>query len=212
MFRCVKLPDDNQQEDYDYYAIDVTNSPELMALISEISFLAAEENIYSVSSCVSLVNASVSTAKYPPCDPTTFKIRPICETQCATFFFITSECFGEAIESGLSIFEFASTYDMYNCSNPATHLPNVSIDVFDSQQNCFNVSAYDRLGKLVAVGNSNIVICFISAQKISGKILCVELFCMICKIYCFIREFRSFSKFSYKKFLHTKFILQHKLW
>ena len=146
LFRCVKLPEDTQQVDYDYYAIDIGNRPEVVNLITSVGNLADKNNIYQISTC-GFLNVSISFAEFPPCDPTTFKLRPICETQCSTFFGIISKCFGVAIEEGISIAEFAALYDTYNCSNPDTHLPGISGNLFDSQQYCYNVSFYDRLGK-----------------------------------------------------------------
>ena len=147
LIRCVKLPEDTQQVDYDYYAIDIGNRPEVMNLINTVKNLADKHNIYRISDCAFL-NVSISFAEFPPCDPETFKLRPICETQCSTFFDITSNCFGVAIKEGISIAEFAAVYDTYNCSNPNTHIPGVSGDLF-SQQDCYNVSFYDHLGKWI---------------------------------------------------------------
>ena len=144
LFRCVKLPEDNQQEDYDYYAIDIGNKQEVTNLINNVRNLVERYNIYQFSIC-EFINTSTSLAEFPPCDPTTFKLRPICETQCRTFFEVISRCFSSAVEAGVSISEFAALYDDYNCTNPDTHLPDASEDLFESQQNCYNVSIYNRL-------------------------------------------------------------------
>ena len=145
--RCVKLPEDSQQDDYDYYAIDIGNRPEVMNLINTVINLAIKHNIYQIRDCAFL-NVSISLAEFPPCDPATFKLRPICETQCSTFFDIISNCFGVAIKEGISIGDFAAVYDTYNCSNPSTHIPTVSEDLFSQHvQDCYNVSFYNRLGK-----------------------------------------------------------------
>ena len=147
LLRCVKLPEDTQQVDYDYYAIDIGNRPEVVNLINTVRNLADKHNIYQVSDCAFLY-VSTTFAEFPPCDPATFKLRPICETQCSTFFDISSNCFGVAIQEGISIGDFATAYDAYNCSNPSTHIPTVSGDLFSQHvQDCYNVSAYNRLGK-----------------------------------------------------------------
>ena len=149
LLRCVKLPEDSQQDDYDYYAIDIGNRPEVMNLINTVTNLAIKHNFYQITDCAFL-NVSISFPEFPPCNPTTFKLRPICQTQCSTFFNIVSKCFNVAIEKGISIGDFAAVYDTYNCSNPSTHLPSVSGDLFSQHvQDCYNVSLYDRLGKLV---------------------------------------------------------------
>ena len=144
MFRCVKLPEDNQHEDYDYYAIDIGNKPEVLDLVNNVRNLAERFNFYQLPTC-EFLNTSLSLAEFPPCDPTTFKLRPICQTQCGTFFEIISRCFSAAIEEGISIAEFATAYDRFNCTNPGSHLPDVSGDLFELQQSCYNVSIYNRL-------------------------------------------------------------------
>ena len=73
------------------------------------------------------------------------KLRPMCATQCQTFATVISQCFGDAVERGITISEFAAIYDSYNCSDPSTHLPSIS-DLYDSQEQCYNFT----LGKFVA--------------------------------------------------------------
>lgn len=120
----------------------------MINLINTVEYLADKYNIYRISDCAFL-NVSISFAEFPPCNPITLKLRPICETQCSTFFSIISNCFGVAIKEGVSIAEFAAVYDTYDCNDPDTHLPGVSGDLFSQQQDCYNVSFYDRLGKWV---------------------------------------------------------------
>ena len=144
--RCVKLPEDSQQDDYDYYAIDIGNRPEVMNTINTAINLAIKHNIYQIRDCAFL-NVSISLAEFPPCDPATFKLRPVCETQCSTFDEIIKNCFGVAVQDSISISDFAAVH-AYNCSNPSTHLPTVSGDLYSQHvQDCYNVSFYDRLGK-----------------------------------------------------------------
>ena len=146
LLRCVKLPEDTQQVDYDYYAIDIGNRPEVMNLINIVKNLAEEHNIYQISDCAFLY-VSISFVEFPPCDPATFKLRPICGTECSTYLSIISNCVGVAIQEGILIGDFAAVFDTYNCSDPNTHLPGVSGDLFS--QYCYNVQFYDDLGKWV---------------------------------------------------------------
>ena len=117
----------------------------MINVINTITSLAEEHNIYRITDCA-FINVSTSFAEFPPCDPATFKLRPICETQCSTFFDIISKCVSDAVQEGISIGDFGEVYDTYNCNDLDTHLPGVSRDLF-SQQDCYNVSFYNRLGK-----------------------------------------------------------------
>ena len=148
-FRCEKLPEDNQQDFYDYYAIDIGNSPAVVELITAVRSLIEEHGIYSISAC-DFLNTSIFLAKFPPCDPIMFKLLPMCITQCPTFSSVISQCFGDGLQTGVALSDFAAIYDSYNCSDISTYLPEVSADLFDSQAQCYNVSNY-TLGKCVLI-------------------------------------------------------------
>ena len=145
--RCEVLPEDDQLDFYDYYAIDIGNIPELIQMLTDVQILLKKTGVYSVSICNSF-KVTVSLTEFPPCDPATLKLRPLCETQCHSFYAVVSTCFSEAVAKGIMIAELAAVLDMYryNCSDPSTHFPGVSIDQFDPQQYCYNVSNY-TLGK-----------------------------------------------------------------
>ena len=148
LFRCEALPEDSQLDFYNYYAIDIGNTPELIQILTDVQILIEKHGLDSVSICNTFY-VSISLAEFPPCDPATLKLRPICETQCQSFYAVVSKCFSDAVTNGIMIADFAATFDMYNCSDPSTHLPGVSVDHFDSQQYCYNVSDY-TLGKCIS--------------------------------------------------------------
>ena len=72
----------------------------------------------------------------------------MCTTQCGAFYDTIERCFSSAVQAGLPTSEIATIFDSYNCSNQSTYLPGISGDVFDSQEQCYNVSSY-TLGKCV---------------------------------------------------------------
>ena len=142
-FRCERLPEDKQQDDYDYYAIDVTNRPEV------IMFVTFGRNLTSFLNelfCKQFFNQTITFVELPPCDPETFKIRQVCRSECPTFVDISSKCIDDALRAGRMIAEFAQLFDSYNCSNPSTYFPDASLSLFDSQQSCYTISLYD-MGK-----------------------------------------------------------------
>ena len=147
LFRCERLPEDSQLDFYDYYAIDIGNSQPVIQFITDVRSLVKKHGIDSISTC-EILDASVSIVEFPPCDPVTLKLQPICVTQCQTFTTIISQCFGDAVGRGITISEFAVVYSSYNCIDPSTHLPGVSGDLFDSQEQCYYVMNY-ALGKCV---------------------------------------------------------------
>ena len=134
---------DRQQDDFTHYAIDIANKPEVMSLVIQISSLLDENDIVNITTC-RFLNVTVFLVEFPPCDPTTFKLLPICDTECPNFNIITSCCFRDGIEEGIMISGFAALYDSYNCSDPSTHLHNVSEDLFDTRY-CYNVSYYNSI-------------------------------------------------------------------
>ena len=144
-FRCEKLPEDNWEVFYDYYAIDIGNSPAVVQLVTDVRSLIRELGIDSISAC-DFLSVSLFLTEFPPCDPTTCKLLPMCTTQCRAFYDTIARCFTSAVQAGLPISGIATIYDSYNCSNQSTHLPGISGDVFDSQEQCYNVSSY-TLGK-----------------------------------------------------------------
>lgn len=143
LFRCERLPENNQQDDYDYYAIDITNRPDV------IMFTASARNLTSIligSFCRQFYNQTITFVAFPPCDPETFKIRQVCRRDCPRFVDISSKCIDDALRAGRMITEFAKLFDSYNCSDPSAYFPNASLSLFDSQQSCYTISLYD-MGK-----------------------------------------------------------------
>ena len=143
LFRCEAMPEDSPMDFYDYYAIDIGNSPELIQILTDVRISIKEQGFYSVPIC-NTFNVSLSLGEFPPCNPATLKLRPICETQCQPFYDVASKCFSDAVAKGIMVANLAAILDiyMYNCSDPSTHFPGVSIDQFDPQQYCYNVSNY----------------------------------------------------------------------
>ena len=142
------LPENNQQADYDYYAIDIANRPQLIEFVANLRGLIEKHNIDKIPSCLPVITRSVPLAEFPPCNPITFKLRQICEESCRTYTNIISQCFSLAIQTNIMISEFALLYDSYDCSDPNTYLPNVTDILFDSRQNCYNVS-FEMMGMYV---------------------------------------------------------------
>ena len=120
-----------------------------MQLITAVRSLIEEHRIYSISAC-DFLNTSIFLAEYPPCDPIMFKLLPMCLTQCPTFSSVISQCFGDGLQTGVALSDFAAIYDSYNCSDISTYLPEVSADLFDSQAQCYTVSNY-TLGKCILI-------------------------------------------------------------
>lgn len=147
LFRCERLPEESI--DYDYYAIDIANRQEIENYITQLfNLIGGYEILDTIPSCLFL-NTTVFLATFPPCNPATLKLRPICESQCFSFFMIVANCFGDAIEKGIMIAEFAQLYDTYDCTNVSTHIQGVGSALFDSQINCYNVSVYNIRGKCI---------------------------------------------------------------
>ena len=144
IIRCERLSEDNQQDFYDYYAIDIGNSPEVIQLITDVRSLIEKYEVDSIPTC-EFLDTSIFLAKFPPCDPTVLKLRPMCVTQCPTFSTVISRCFGDGVQTGLALMDFAAIYDSYNCSDPRTYLPGTSEGLFVSQEQCYNVSNYTLL-------------------------------------------------------------------
>ena len=105
---------------------------------------------FNLSSCLFL-DVFLSFINFPPCDPTTLKLRPMCAIQCPTVYVFTSECFREAISIDLPIADAATLYDGYNCSDSNTLFPGLSRDLIESQQNCYNVSYFDSICKYIII-------------------------------------------------------------
>ena len=120
-----------------------------MQLITAVRSLIKKHRIYSISAC-DFLNTSIFLAEFPPCDPMMFKLLPMCLTQCPTFSSVISQCFGDGLQTGVALLDFAEIYDSYNCSDLSTYLPGVSVDLFDSQDQCYNVSNY-TLGKCILI-------------------------------------------------------------
>ena len=140
LFRCERLPEHNQQDDYDYYAIDITNRPDV------IMFVTTSRNLTGLLSalfCRQLFNQTLSFVAFPPCDPETYKLRQVCKSECPKFADISSRCIDDVIKAGRMISEFAQLFDSYNCSNPSTYFPNASQSLYDSQKNCYTISSYN---------------------------------------------------------------------
>ena len=161
-FRCEKLPEDNQQDFYEYYAIDIGNSQPVIQLINAVRALIEEYGIYSIRAC-DFLNTSIFLLEYPPCDPVTLKLRPMCVTQCPEFSTVIASCFG--VQTGVALVDFVSIYDSYNCSNPTTYLPGASGGLFDSQEQCYYVTDY-TLGKCVY--NFLVFVVNLSSMKLSS--------------------------------------------
>ena len=137
--RCEKLPEEYQRDFYDYYAIDIGNEPKVIQYFTNVRSSLRKYEIDNVSTC-EFLDTTITIAEFPPCDPNILKLRPMCTTQCQTFATVISRCFGDAVELGITISEFAAVYDTYNCTDPNTHLPGVSGDLYGSQGQCYNVS------------------------------------------------------------------------
>ena len=72
----------------------------------------------------------------------------MCVTQCPEFSTVIASCFGDGVQTGVALVDFASIYDSYNCSDPSTYLPGASAGLFDSQEQCYYVTNY-TVGKYV---------------------------------------------------------------
>ena len=146
LFRCVKLPEDNQQDDFNYYAIDIANKPEIINHVISSSNLP---DAFSQPVCKEFLKLLITFAEFPPCDPETCNLRQICESECPKYIALSEHCFIRAVQEGNMIGEAATLYDSVNCSDPATYFPVNLSNFFDSQQtDCYTISFLNR-GKCI---------------------------------------------------------------
>jgi len=145
------LPENNPHSDSDYYAIDIANRPETINFLIAYKNLINENNIESLSICGPLSNLTIFLAEFPPCDPLTFKLRQLCQSECPKFNDYISRCFGEITKQNtIMIGGFAELFDLYNCSDPSTYIRNVSVNLFDLPDSCYSVSL-SNMGKYVII-------------------------------------------------------------
>ena len=135
------LSEDNQQDDYNYYAIDIANKQEMIDLVS---FSRSLLETFILSACKEFLNMLITFIEFPPCDPKTFKLRQVCENDCLKFINISQYCFIDALQEGNMIYELITLNESVNCSDPATHFPIDLSKFFDSQQSCYTVSFFDK--------------------------------------------------------------------
>ena len=145
IFRCVKLPEDNQQDDYDYYAIDIANKPEIINHVNRLSTLP---DVFSQSVCKEFMYFLITFTEFPPCDPMTCKLRQLCISECPNFIAISQHCIIQALQDNSMIGEAVALYEAINCSDPATHSP-INLSKFFDSQNCYTFSFLNR-GKCIS--------------------------------------------------------------
>jgi len=145
------IPENDQQYNSDYYAIDIANRPEVISFSHIIRTAVEENNFEDIPTCRPLFR-NIFFIEFPSCNPATQKLKPVCEAICPQFFTSLSKCFSDAVQSSIMIADLASLYDAYNCTDPSTYIPNVSGSLYDSQQNCSNNSVFDaNVGKYICI-------------------------------------------------------------
>ena len=139
-YRCEMLPDNACQGvplNFDSYAIDIANRPQLINLTKLIRQFNAQFLNISSSACRPFFSMSACVAEFPPCDREINRLLRICESGCSRYSSQFMDCASDIftnIKEVNIIALIGSINVMFNCSDPSTYLPSVPGSLYETQR------------------------------------------------------------------------------
>ena len=139
--RCEMLPEkfcEGVPLNYDTYAIDIANRPQLINLANMLRELYKQS--HDLPDCGLILGLSVCLAEFPRCNANANRLQVICESGCERYNELFSDCLAALVSERRNLTQFGKADASFNCSNPGSYLPNVSASLYDEQ------SCYDLFG------------------------------------------------------------------
>lgn len=146
--RCEVLPENacnGVPLNYDSYAIDIANTPELINFANLLRGL--HERYHNISTCGPFLSMSVCLAEFPPCNAEINRLQEICESGCSRYNELILNCISSIVMMGnFNITDLNQLHAQFDCFDPETYLPGVPGSLYDTQQSCHDL--FDSEGKL----------------------------------------------------------------
>ena len=149
--RCEILPENACEGvplNYDYYAIDVANSPQLINFAIALNEL--HEQFYTLPACTLILGMSVCLAEFPPCNAENNRLQVICTSGCLRYNQLILECATSIVSTGVLDIDQINEIDaMFDCDDPETYLPGVPGSLYDTEGECHDLYDTDNEGTLM---------------------------------------------------------------
>ena len=142
--RCEMLPGkvcEGVPLNYDSYAIDIASRPQLMNFVNLLKMLYKQ--FRHLPACGLFLGLSMCLAEFPPCNADVNRLQVICESGCARYSQLLTNCIGTIISvssSNSNFTQFGEVDALFDCFDPGSYLPSVSASLYDEQ------SCYDLFG------------------------------------------------------------------
>ncbi|XP_065909680.1 tyrosine-protein kinase receptor UFO-like [Dysidea avara] len=167
--RCERLPRDSYCSDIlleEYYYVSDALPLDTDDAINRIIFETLENN----DTCTTFTKTLICFYTYLPCDVSTSKLLPLCDTRCSELDRMFEEC-AEVTNLPLILSNSRSLTSGYNCSNPRTYFNNIPYKI--SNTSCSNVTRINFAALNNTAGNQNDSQSGSESSSISGSTIAV---------------------------------------
>ena len=133
--RCIEVPDETCVTliPYMYYTPDTFGLTE--QIVNDFSGVITEYDPFDP--CRAFIAAISCVYRYPPCDPSTGTLFPICPAVCPTVNSDIENCALESYEEYPSVGAFINSFE---CTEPETYLRNVPPQYINNGTACTELS------------------------------------------------------------------------